>query len=159
MVRLVRRERQSAHRGRRAAVAALLVALGSGINDLPVTWDWLSGQRRGLRAPVADASGGRSRGRRNCFPSTRSTSSARSCATATATTSPSKRGGFETGVDRATASRIFARYYLLPAIQVDAPDEADVVFTVGVDPHSLGVPLARVQKFSGGNYFAARVRR
>ena len=26
------------------AVAALLVALGSGINDFPVTWDWLSSQ-------------------------------------------------------------------------------------------------------------------
>ena len=69
-----------------------------------------------------------------------------------------KRGGFETGVDRATASRIFARYYLLPAIQVDDPRNADIVFTVGVDPHSLGVGLARTEKFSGGNYFAARVR-
>ena len=76
-----------------------------------------------------------------------------------ATTSPSERGGFTTGVDRATAARIFSRFYLLPAIQVDAPAKADVVLTVGVDPHSLGVPLGRVAKFSGGNYFAARVRR
>ena len=75
-----------------------------------------------------------------------------------ATPIAAKPGGFQAGVDRATASRIFARYYLLPAVQVEAPDDADVVFTIGVEPKSLGVPLARVQKFSGGNYYAARVR-
>ena len=32
------------------------------------------------------------------------------------------------------------------------------MFTVGVDPKSLGVRVARVQKFSDGNYYAARVR-
>jgi hypothetical protein len=68
-------------------------------------------------------------------------------------------GGFSAGVDRATAGRIFSRFYLLPAVQVDSPSKADVVLTVGIDPHSLGVPLGPVAKFPGGNYFAARVQR
>jgi hypothetical protein len=41
---------------------------------------------------------------------------------------------------------------------VDDPSKADVVLTIGVDPHSLGVRLGRVEKFAGGNYYAARVR-
>ncbi len=68
-------------------------------------------------------------------------------------------GHFVTGVDRATAARIFGRFYLLPAIQVDVPEQADVVLTVGVDPHSLGLTLGPVAKFADGNYFEARVRR
>ena len=141
-----------------AAAAALLVALGSGINDFPVTWDWLSSQHAQFAHLTPAGAQRRSRARRNSSPSMRSTSSGSKLHDGDRYYIAAKRGGFETGVDRATASRIFARYYLLPAIQVDAPGDADIVFTVGVDPKSLGVPLARVQKFAGGNYYAARVR-
>jgi hypothetical protein len=140
-----------------AAVAALLVALGSGINDFPVTWDWLSGQHAQF-AHLSPAERRQEPGNAQLLPVDAFDFFRSKLRDGDRYYVAAKRGGFQTGVDRATASRIFARYYLLPAVQVDAPEDADIVFTVGVDPKSLGVPLARVQKFSGGNYFAARVR-
>jgi hypothetical protein len=140
-----------------SAVAALLVALGSGINDFPVTWDWLSSQHAEF-AHLSPAERRQEPGTAQLLPVEAFDFFRSKLRDGDHYYIAAKRGGFETGVDRATASRIFARYYLLPAIQVDAPDEADVVFTVGVDPKSLGVRLGRVQKFGGGNYYAARVR-
>jgi hypothetical protein len=140
-----------------AAVAALLVALGSGINDFPVTWDWLSSQHDQF-APLSQQERAQEPGTAQLLPVDAFDFFRSKLHDGDRYYIAAKRGGFETGVDRATASRIFARYYLLPAIQVVEPAEADVVFTVGVDPKSLGVPLARVQKFAGGNYYAARVR-
>jgi hypothetical protein len=139
-----------------SAVAALLVALGSGINDFPVTWDWLSGQHADF-AHLSPTERRQEPGTAQLLPVDAFDFFRSKLRDGDRYYIAAKRGGFETGVDRATASRIFARYYLLPAIQVDAPDEADVVFTVGADPKSLGVPLKRVQKFGGGNYYAARV--
>jgi hypothetical protein len=140
-----------------AAVAALVVALGSGINDFPVTWDWLSSQHDQF-APLSARERAQEPGTAQLLPVDAFDFFRSKLHDGDRYYIAAKRGGFETGVDRATASRIFARYYLLPAIQVVEPAEADIVFTVGVDPKSLGVPLARVQKFAGGNYYAARVR-
>jgi hypothetical protein len=140
-----------------AAVAALVVALGSGINDFPVTWDWLSSQHDQF-APLSPQERAQEPGTAQLLPVDAFDFFRSKLHDGDRYYIAAKRGGFETGVDRATASRIFARYYLLPAIQVVEPAEADIVFTVGVDPKSLGVPLARVQKFAGGNYYAARVR-
>jgi hypothetical protein len=140
-----------------AAVAALVVALGSGINDLPGTWDWLSSQHDQF-AHLTPQERAQEPGTAQLLPVDAFDFFRSKLHDGDRYYIAAKRGGFETGVDRATASRIFARYYLLPAIQVDAPAEADIVFTVGVDPKSLGVPIARVQKFAGGNYYAARVR-
>ena len=39
------------------------------------------------------------------------------------------------------------------------PASADFVISVGLDPHTAGVPLARVWKFGGGQYFVGAVRR
>lgn len=140
-----------------AAVAALVVALGSGINDFPVTWDWLSSQHDQF-ASLTPQERAQEPGTAQLLPVDAFDFFRSKLHDGDRYYIAAKRGGFETGVDRATASRIFARYYLLPAIQVDEPAEADVVFTVGVDPKSLGVPLARAQKFAGGDYYAARVR-
>ena len=133
------------------------MALGSGINDFPVTWDWLSSQRAEF-AHLSPAERRQEPGTAQLLPVEAFDFFRSKLHDGDRYYIAAKRGGFEAGVDRATASRIFARYYLLPAIQVDAADEADVVFTVGVDPKSLGVPLGRLQKFGGGNYYAARVR-
>ena len=140
-----------------AAAAALLVALGSGINDFPVTWDWLSSQHADF-AHLTPAERRQEPGTAQLLPVDAFDFFRAKLHDGDRYYIAAKRGGFVTGVDRATASRIFARYYLLPAIQVEAPGDANIVFTVGVDPKSLGVPLARVQKFAGGNYYAARVR-
>lgn len=141
-----------------AAVAALIVGLVSGLNDLPGTWDWLSGQRTqfgNLSAQARAQEPGTAQFLPvDAFDFFRSRVGDRDRYYLAV-----RRGGFTTGVDRAAAARIFSRFYLLPAIQVDAPEKADVVLTVGIDPHTLGVPLGPVVKFSGGNYFAARVLR
>lgn len=141
-----------------SAVAALLVAVGSGVNDFPGTWDWLSSQHADF-AHLSPTERRQEPGTAQLLPVDAFDFFRSKLRDGDRYYVAARRGGFETGVDRATASRIFARYYLLPAIQVDAPNDADVVFTVGVEPKSLGVKLGRIEKFGGGNYYAARVSR
>lgn len=137
---------------------ALAIALASGAKELPGTWNWLSGQRSQFEQ-LSPRERAQEPGTAQFLPvdafdffRTRLRDGDRYYLAVT-------HAQFETGVDRATAARIFGRFYLLPAIQVDAPGQADVVLAVGVDPHSLGVSLGPVAKFAGGNYFEARVRR
>ena len=141
-----------------SAVAALLVAVGSGVNDFPGTWDWLSSQHADF-AHLSPTERRQEPGTAQLLPVDAFDFFRSKLRDGDRYYVAARRGGFETGVDRATASRIFARYYLLPAIQVDAPNDADVVFTVGLEPKSLGVKLGRIEKFGGGNYYAARVSR
>lgn len=148
-----------AERARAVAVLAVVaIALASGLKDLSGTWGWLTEQHRqfaGLSATDREQEPGTSQLLPvDAFDFFRSQLKEGDRYYIAVT-----HGGFASGVDRATAGRIFGRFYLLPAVQVDAPAKADVVLTVGVDPHTLGVPLGPVAKFSGGNYFAAPVRR
>jgi len=140
-----------------AAVAALVVALASGLKDLPGTWHWLSGQRAQF-APLSAQERAQEPGTAQLLPVDAFDFFRSKVGDGDRYYLAVTKGGFTTGVDRATAARIFARFYLLPAIQVDAPEKADVVLTVGVDPHSLGLLLGPVAKFADGNYFEARVR-
>jgi len=139
-------------------LAALAIAVASGLKELPGTWDWLSGQRAQFETfsaqERAEEPGTAQFLPVDAFDFFRAGLRAGDRYYLAVT-----RGAFVTGVDRATAARIFGRFYLLPAIQVDGPQQADVVLTVGIDPHTLGVPLGPVEKFEGGNYFEARVRR
>ena len=141
-----------------AAVAALVIALASGVKELPGTWRWLSGQRSQFKSMNA-LERMQEPGTSQLLPVDAFEFFRSNVGEGDTYYLAVRRGGFTTGVDRATAARIFSRFYLLPAIQVDSAAKADVVLTVGVDPHSLGVSLGRVAKFSGGNYFAARVQR
>jgi len=141
-----------------AAVVALAIALASGVKELPGTWDWLSGQRSQFES-LSDVERMQEPGTSQLLPVDAFDFFRSQVGDGDRYFVAVRRGGFTTGVDRATAARIFSRYYLLPAIQVAEPADADVVLTVGVDPHTLGVPLGRVEKFSEGNYFAARVQR
>jgi hypothetical protein len=140
-----------------AAVAALAVALASGVKDLPRTWDWLSGQRAQF-APLSAQERAQEPGTAQFLPVDAFDFFRAELGSGDRYYLAVTKAGFTTGVDRATAARIFARFYLLPAIQVAAPRAADVVLTVGIDPHSLGLSLGQVAKYPGGNYFAARVR-
>jgi hypothetical protein len=67
-------------------------------------------------------------------------------------------GPFMVGVDYPTAVRTLARYELLPAVEVDDPHDADVVFAVGLSPSVLGLRFERVDRKPGG-YAVALVRR
>ena len=141
-----------------AALAVLAVALASGLKELPGTWRWLSGQRSQF-AHLTAQEREEEPGTAQLLPvdafdffRTKLREGERYYLAVTP-------GNFTSGVSRAQAGRIFGRFYLLPAVQVDSPQKAQVVLTVGVDPRSLGVPLGRVEKFSGGNYFAAQVAR
>lgn len=140
-----------------AALAALVVALASGIKDYRGTWNWLSGQHRQFAGMSAQA--------RAQEPGTAQLLPVDAFDFFRARVHRGDRyflaveaGAFATGVSREQAGRIFGRFYLLPAVQVADPQHADVVLTVGIDPRTLGVPLGTVQKFGGGNYFVADVQ-
>jgi hypothetical protein len=141
-----------------AAVAALVIALASGVKELPGTWRWLSGQRNEFES-MSDFQRAQEPGTAQLLPVDAFDFFHSKVGEGDTYFLAVRSGGFAAGVDRATAGRIFSRFYLLPAVQVDLPAKAAVVLTVGVDPHSLGVPLGPVSKFAGGNYFAARVKR
>jgi hypothetical protein len=141
-----------------AAVAVLAIALVSGLKDLPGTWRWLSGQRSQF-AHLSAGERAREPGTAQLLPVDAFDFFRSKVGEGDRYYLAAAKGGFRTGVDRATAARIFARFYLLPAVQVDAPGKADVVLTIGVDPQSLGVPLRSVTRYAGGNYFAGLVRR
>jgi len=143
--------------GAAAAVAALAVALASGVKDYRGTWHWLSGQRSQFARLSAQD--------RAAEPGTAQLLPVDAFDYFRARLHRGDRyylavepGAFTAGVSREQAGRIFGRYYLLPAVQVETPAKADVVLTVGIDPHTLGVPLGTVEKFAGGNYFVARVQ-
>jgi hypothetical protein len=141
-----------------AALATLAIALVSGLKELPGTWRWLSGQRTQF-ATLSAQERAQEPGTAQLLPVDAFDFFRSKLRGGDRYYLAVRRGTFTAGVDRATAGRIFSRFYLLPAIQVDAPANADVVLTVGIDPHSLGVPLGPVAKFPSGNYFTARVER
>jgi len=141
-----------------AAGAALVVALASGAKDLPGTWRWLSGQRSQF-ARLSAQDRAEEPGTAQLLPVDAFDYFRARLHRGERYFLAVEPGTFTAGVDRATAGRIFARFYLLPAVQVGAPAQAQAVLTVGIDPHSLGVPLGPIDKFAGGNYFFARVRR
>jgi hypothetical protein len=140
-----------------AAVGALAIALASGVKELPGSWRWLSGQRDQFEHLTAQERA-QEPGTAQLLPVDAFDFFRSKLRERDRFYLAVRKGNFTAGVDRATAARIFGRFYLLPAILVDAPADADVVLTVGIDPRSLGVSLGPVAKFSGGNYFAARVR-
>ena len=141
-----------------AALTTLAIALASGLKDVPGTWRWLSRQRSQF-AHLSPQERAQEPGTAQLLPVDAFDFFRSKLRSGERYYLAVKGGTFITGVDRATAGRIFGRYYLLPAIQVDDPAKADTIFTVGVDPHTLGVPLGPVEKFPGGNYFEARVQR
>jgi hypothetical protein len=143
---------------RAAVVLAFAVALVSGAKDYRGTWDWLSGQR----AQFADFSAterAQEPGVAQLLPVDAFDFFRSHLRKGDRYLVEAQPKSFQTGVDAAQATRIFSRYYLLPAIQVDDPARADFVITVGVDPHTAGVPLARVWKFAGGQYYVGAVRK
>jgi hypothetical protein len=143
--------------GAAAAAAALAVALASGAKDYHGTWRWLSGQRSQF-AKLSPADRAAEPGTAQLLPVDAFDYFRAALHRGDRYFLAVEPGAFTAGVSREQAGRIFGRYYLLPAIQVESPAKAEFVLTVGIDPHTLGVPLGPVQKFAGGNYFVARVQ-
>lgn len=56
-----------------------------------------------------------------------------------------REGTLFAGVSYPTAVRTFARYALLPAVQVDDPKDADAVIGIGVDPGTLPLHYSTVE--------------
>lgn len=143
----------------REAAAGLCAALAlvSSALTLPDTWTWLSEQRRDSeelsavdrfqapgfsnRLPVGGFDFFRAHVKRGdtVFVLSRPGTSVR-------------------GVDFPTATRTFARYYLLPAIVVDDVHDATVVVAIGADPRTLPVRYASVLEQDDGTFVVARVR-
>jgi hypothetical protein len=145
-----------ARAGGAAAAVAVLVALASGIKDFAGTWDRLSRQRHEF-APLSPAARAQEPGTAQLLPVDAFDFFRARVHKGERYAIVVKPGSFQAGVDRPQAARLFARYYLLPAIQVADVSRAQVVFTVGIDPRSLRIPLGPIEKFSGGSYYAARV--
>jgi hypothetical protein len=141
-----------------ATLATLAVALASGLKDLPGTWRWLSDQHAQFEG-LSPKERAQEPGTAQLLPVEAFDFFRSKLQDGDRYYLAVRHGKFTAGVDRATAGRIFGRFYLLPAIQVDEPAKADAVLTIGIDPHTLGVPLGPIAKFGGGDYFEARVRR
>ncbi len=140
-----------------AACAALAIALVSGAKDFNGTWHWLSGQHAQF-AGLSAQERAEEPGTAQLLPVDAFEYFRERVHRGDRYFLAVEPGSFATGVSREQAGRIFARYFLLPAVQVDAPAKASIVLTVGIDPKSLGVPLGTIDKFTGGNYFVAHVR-
>ena len=143
---------------RAAVVVAFAVALVSGAKDYRATWHWLSGQRAQF-VHFSDTERRQEPGVAQLLPVDAFEFFRSHLEKGDRYVVEAKPKNFQTGVDAAQATRIFSRYYLLPAIQVADPARADFVISVGVDPHTAGVPLTRVWKFGGGQYFVGAVRK
>lgn len=138
-----------------AAYACAVVALLSAALTLPDTWRWLSEQHDALvelepidriqapgfnnRLPVGGFEFFRENVRRGDTVYVHA-----------------RPGTTVRGVDFPTGARTFARYYLLPAIVVERPEEASVVVAIGRDPAELG--LRYVSELDDGDFHVARVR-
>lgn len=70
-----------------------------------------------------------------------------------------REGSLFAGVNYPTAVRTFARYALLPAIQVQDPHAADYVIGVGADPGTLGLKYSKVDWDRNTGVAVARVAR
>lgn len=68
-------------------------------------------------------------------------------------------GGEEGFIDRGRVVRSWAAYYLLPAVQVARPAEADVVLAYDANPRALPVRLREVRWIAGETAWVARVAR
>jgi hypothetical protein len=141
---------------RAAAIAVAALAVVSAAITFPSSWSWTNEQHdafSGLSSP------------QNVFKY-QELLPAEAVAFARARLRPRERyfvlprnGALFAGVNYPTAVRTFARYALLPAVQVQSPAQADVVVGVGADPRTLGLGYAKVERDPRGTVVVARVAR
>ena len=141
---------------RALVVVCAALAFASAALTLPDTWRWLSSQHAELRelTPVDryQAAGFNSRLPVGGFDFFRTHVRRGDRVFVLARPGTSLRG-----VDFPTATRTFARYYLLPATVVDDLAEATVVVAVGADPRGLGPTYTSVVSEDNGTFTVARI--
>jgi hypothetical protein len=130
-----------ARRARAGAIAVAVLAFVSAAITFPHAWSWASDQRssfEGLSSPTLVFK------YQQLLPE-------EAIAFAQARMHPKDRyyvlaaqGSLFAGVSYPTAVRTFARYALLPAVQVQDPHAADYVIGVGADPGTLGLKYSKV---------------
>ena len=139
-----------------AALAIAALALGSAAITFPQSWSWASNQRssfEGLASPELVFK------YQQILP-------AEAVSFAQARLHPKDTyyvlahgGSLFAGVDYPTAVRTFARYALLPAVQVLDPRAADFIIGVGADPGKLGLKYSKVEWDPNGGFVVAKVAR
>ena len=140
----------------RAAGATICaaIALVSAAITLPATWRWLSDQRSDLEGMSAvdriQAPGFNNRLPVGAFDFFRANVRRGDRVFVLA-----RPGTTVRGVDFPTGARTFARYYLLPAIVVERPEDATVVVAIGRDPAELGLEYRSTLR--EGDFHVARV--
>jgi hypothetical protein len=143
-----------------AQAALLLVAVlaaASVLRTLPGTWSYLSRQHDAF-APLTARDPNLVAGYDSLLPSAARTFFAERTKRGERFYVQARPGPFIAGVDYPTAVRTLARYELLPAVEVDDPRDADVVFSLGPSPSALGLRYERIDRDPRG-YSAARVGR
>jgi hypothetical protein len=141
---------------RALVVVCAALAFVSAALTLPETWRWLSSQHSELRelTPVDryQAAGFNNRLPVGGFDFFRTHVKRADRVFVLARPGTSLRG-----VDFPTATRTFARYYLLPATVVDDLADATVVVAVGADPRGLGPTYMSVLSEDNGTFTVARI--
>lgn len=139
----------------RVAVAALAVV--SVAITLPHSWSWVSGQRSSFEGLASDEIVFRYQqllpeeavvfARQRLRPKERYY------------VLPGTGASPVPGVDFGTGVRTFARYALLPAVQVQSPADADAVVGVHADPGKLKLAYSKVDWDKSGAVVVAVVKR
>ena len=139
----------------RAALAVCVaLALASSALTLPDTWRWLSDQRSQLEAldPLDRV---QAPGFNNRLPVGGYDFFRANIRRGDRVFVLARPGTTVRGVDFPTGARTFARYYLLPAIVVDRPEEATVVVGIARNPNELG--LTYKSTLRDDDFYFARV--
>jgi hypothetical protein len=138
-----------------AAGVFLLVALFSVRETWPATWDRLSQdqERFGALSPERRA---RMPGRAIPLPMWAFDFFKRRLAPGTRYYMQVVEGGFGTA-DFKTTVRTLGSFYLLPAVMVRNPADADVILSWGVNPHELGLAYSWITKLGPHEIFVSKV--
>ena len=123
---------------RAAVVVCAALALLSSALTLPDTWAWLSDQRSDLER-LGPADRVQAPGFNNRLPVGGFDFFRANVRRGDRVFVVARPGTTVRGVDFPTGARTFARYYLLPAIVVERPEDATVVVGIGRDPSELGL--------------------
>ena len=138
-----------------AVWACVTLAFLSSALTLPDTWRWLSDQRTELEG-LTPADRIQAPGFNNRLPVGGFDLFRANVRRGDTVYVHARSGTTVRGVDFPTGARTFARYYLLPAIVVERPQDATVVVGIGRDPRELGLRYRSEQREEP--FYVARVR-
>ena len=143
-------------RGRAPNLAVVALALASAGITFPHAWSWVSGERDsfvGLNSPTLVFK------YQELLPEEEVVFAQQRLRPKERYYVAARPGSLFAGVSYPTAVRTFARYALLPAVQVQDPQAVDAIVGVGVDPATLGLHYKKVDWDPNGGIVVAQVAR